>query len=99
MIAGLTFTGMLLLGLISGSFLSILIGLLGSRRRIGFGWAFLASLILTPIVGLIITLLSDPLPYGASRRMGCLGTTFGFLGLILLLFILVTVFLLFAGIV
>lgn len=35
-----------------------LIGWLGSKRNIGFAWAFIASLFLTPIIGLIITLCS-----------------------------------------
>lgn len=37
---------------------ALLIGWLGSKRRIGFVWAFLASLFLSPILGLIITLCS-----------------------------------------
>ncbi|MBQ7210451.1 MAG: hypothetical protein IJS05_06115 [Paludibacteraceae bacterium] len=35
-----------------------LIGWLGSKRNIGFGWAFAASIFLSPIIGLIITLCS-----------------------------------------
>ena len=42
----------LFFGLMSGCFLSVLVGIVGSKRRIGFGWAFLASLFLTPLVGL-----------------------------------------------
>jgi hypothetical protein len=38
---------------------SILIGLLGQNRKIGFLGAFLFSLLLSPIIGLIITLFSD----------------------------------------
>ena len=53
-----------LFGLLSGCLLSVLVGIIGSSRRIGFGLAFLVSLIFTPLVGLIITLLTDPLPYG-----------------------------------
>ena len=33
----------LFFGLMSGCFLSVLVGIVGSKRRIGFGWAFLAS--------------------------------------------------------
>lgn len=84
----------LLFGLMSGCFLSVLVGLIGSRRRIGFGWAFLASLLLTPLVGLIITLVSDPLPAGADRRLGCIGTLLGILGL---LFLVAFLFMILAG--
>jgi len=38
---------------------SVLIGLLGQNRKIGFLGAFLFSLLLSPIIGLIITLFSD----------------------------------------
>lgn len=38
--------------------LSILIGQLGKKRKIGFGWSFALSLFLSPIIGLIITLFS-----------------------------------------
>lgn len=89
--------GIIIFGLLSGSLASVLVGLLGSRRRIGFGWAFLASLLLTPIIGLIITLFSDTLPYEANSRRGCLGTTLGLLGLLFLLLIFVAAFLLLAG--
>lgn len=34
------------------------IGAIGRNRRIGFGWAFAASLFLSPLVGLIIALCS-----------------------------------------
>lgn len=84
----------LLFGLMSGCFLSVLVGLIGSKRRIGFGWAFLASLLLTPLVGLIITLVSDPLPTGADRGLGCIGTLLGILGL---LFLVVFVLMVLAG--
>ena len=49
-------------GILSGCFLAVLVGIIGSHRRIGFGWAFLISLIFTPLVGLIVALLTDPLP-------------------------------------
>ncbi|MBR5455002.1 MAG: hypothetical protein IKV60_04335 [Rikenellaceae bacterium] len=62
---------MLVAALFMGCFVDALVGLIGSRRRIGFGWAFFLSLIFTPIVGLIFTLISDPLPTGQSR-WGCL---------------------------
>ena len=63
----------LLFGLLSGCLLAVLVGIIGSRRRIGFGLAFLLSLIFTPLVGLIITLLTDPLS-GGDQRWGCIGT-------------------------
>jgi uncharacterized membrane protein (DUF106 family) len=37
---------------------SLIVGAVGSNRRIGFWGAFLLSLILSPIIGLIITLIS-----------------------------------------
>ena len=70
----------LLFGLLSGCLLAVLVGIIGSRRRIGFGLAFLLSLIFTPLVGLIITLLTDPLP-GGDQRWGCIGTLLAILGL------------------
>ena len=51
-----------LFGLLSDCLLSVLVGIIGSSRRIGFGLAFLVSLIFTPLVGLIVALLTDPLP-------------------------------------
>ncbi|WP_295939172.1 hypothetical protein [uncultured Alistipes sp.] len=82
----------LMFGLMSGCLLSVLVGIIGSRRRIGFGWAFLLSLIFTPLVGLIIALLTDPLP-GDSTRWGCIGTFLAVLGIfcfIAFLFLLLT---------
>ena len=49
-----------LFGLLSDCLLSVLVGIIGSSRRIGFGLAFLVSLIFTPLVGLIVALLTDP---------------------------------------
>lgn len=68
-------------GILSGCLLSVLVGIVGSRRRIGFGWAFLISLIFTPLVGLIIALLTEPLP-GGDQRWGCIGMTLAVLGVI-----------------
>ena len=61
----------------------MLVGIIGSRRRIGFGWAFLLSVIFTPLVGLVIALLTDPLPGGDQRR-GCIGTFVAVLGMLFL---------------
>lgn len=71
----------ILFGALSGCLLSVLVGVIGSRRRIGFGWAFLISLIFTPLVGLIVALLTDPLP-GEDRRWGCIGALLALLGLV-----------------
>lgn len=70
-------------GLLSGCLLSVLVGIIGSSRRIGFGLAFLLSLIFTPLVGLIITLLTDRLPC-EGQRWGCIGTFVAILGLLFL---------------
>ncbi len=78
----------LLFGLLGGCFLSVLVGIVGSRRRIGFGWAFLLSLLFTPLVGLLIALVSDPLPGGATR-WGCLGFVVALLGIVCLAIFLV----------
>ena len=64
-------------GILSGCFLAVLVGII----RIGFGWAFLISLIFTPLVGLIVALLTDPLP-GGGQRWGCVGTVVAILGLL-----------------
>lgn len=77
----------LLLGILTGSLLSVLVGIVGSRRRIGFGWPFLISLIFTPLVGLIVALISDPLPDG-QKRWGCIGTLVAIVGFIFLLLFL-----------
>lgn len=75
-------------GLLSGHLLlDVLVGLLGSRRNIGFGWAFLISVIFTPLIGLIAALISNPLPAGAEPKYGCLGYSFGCLGTIFIVLI------------
>ena len=61
-------------------FLGIAFGLLLQKAGLGAGWAFLISLIFTPLVGLIVALLTDPLP-GGDRRWGCIGTLLAILGL------------------
>ncbi len=38
---------------------SILIGVLGNNKKIGFGWALFWALLLSPFIGLIIVLASD----------------------------------------
>jgi len=43
----------------------ILVGLCGSQRRMGFTGTFLLSLVVTPVVALIVLLITGP-----SRRAG-----------------------------
>jgi hypothetical protein len=38
---------------------ALLVGALGKNKNIGFGGAFFLSILLSPLIGLIITLLSD----------------------------------------
>jgi len=40
--------------------LALLVGVVGKNRKIGFGGAFFLSLLLSPIIGLVIALLSKP---------------------------------------
>ncbi len=82
---------LLVFGALSGCFFAMLVGIIGSNRRIGFGWSFLLSLIFTPLIGLIITLFSEPLPYSADRRWGCLAVIFGLLGFLLFIPILLAI--------
>ena len=73
-------------GLLTGSFLAALVGLLGARRKIGFGWTFFLSVLFTPIVGLIVCLLSDKLPNG-ERKWGCLGSILAIITIVLFVFL------------
>lgn len=77
-------TMLIIFGILSGSLLSILVGILGSRRKIGFGWTLLISLIFTPLLGLVAVLLSDELPEG-ERRWGCIAPFLVFLVIVLLI--------------
>lgn len=61
----------IVLGILAGCLLDVLVGLVGSKRKIGFGWTFFWSLVFTPLVGLVIALISDPLPQG-EQKWGCL---------------------------
>jgi hypothetical protein len=40
--------------------LTLIVGAIGSKRNIGFSFSFLWSVLLSPIIGLVITLLSKP---------------------------------------
>ncbi len=82
---------LIIFGIISDSLLSILVGIIGSNRRIGFGWSFLISLLFTPIVGLIVALVSDPLPTG-EKRWGCVAPVLAFLTILLFLAVLSMLF-------
>ena len=81
---------LLLFGLLSDTFVAALVGLVGARRRIGFGWTFFLSVLLTPIIGLIICLLSDPLPQG-ERKWGCLGSILAIITIAILVFLFMAV--------
>ena len=77
---------LLIFGLLTGSFLAALVGLLGARRKIGFGWTFFLSVLFTPLVGLIVCLLSDKLPNG-ERKWGCLGSILAIITIVLFVFL------------
>ena len=81
-------SSIIIFGLLSGHLLfDVLVGLLGSRREIGFGWAFILSVVFTPLIGLLAVLLSSNLPAGAEPKYGCLGYSFGCLGTIFMVLI------------
>ena len=85
-------SSIIIFGLLSGHLLfDVLVGLLGSRREIGFGWAFILSVVFTPLIGLLAVLLSSNLPAGAEPKYGCLGKSFGCLGSILMILIVAAV--------
>ena len=80
----------LIFGLLGGCLLAVIVGLFGSRRRIGFGWAFLLSVCFSPLIGLIVTLCTPKLP-NKDRKWGCIGGLIGFIviaALVVLLLVL-----------
>ena len=83
--------GIVFFGVASGILLDVLVGLLGSRRNIGFGWAFILSVIFTPLIGIIAVLLSDRLPVGSEPKYGILGFSFGCLGTIFMILIAIAI--------
>lgn len=83
---------LLIFGLLGDCLLSVLVGLVGARRRIGFGWSFLLSALFTPIVGIIAVLLSSPLPQGGERRWGCLGSILAIIAFLVVALILLLAF-------
>lgn len=82
---------LIIYGILSSSLVSVLVGLLGARRRIGFGWAYLLSILTTPLIGLIITLLFDKLPEG-ERKWGCLGMILAIIVIALIIMLAMGVF-------
>lgn len=82
---------LIIFGIFGGVLLNALVGLVGARRRLGFGWTFLLSLLLTPLGGLICALLSEKLPEG-QRRWGCLGVVLAIVAIVVLLGILMTAY-------
>ncbi|MCR4680122.1 MAG: hypothetical protein K5636_00725 [Bacteroidales bacterium] len=66
------YLALIIFGLLTNTLLAVLVGFLGARRRIGFGWTFLISLLATPLIGLIVALLSERLP-GEEKKWGCVG--------------------------
>lgn len=55
---------LLIFGALTFSLIAVLVGLLGARRKIGFGWSYLISIVTTPFVGLVVTLLLTNSPMG-----------------------------------
>ena len=78
----------IIIAALAGVLLPALVGLIGSRRRVGFGWAFVISIITTPLIGLIVTLCTPRLE-GKQRKWGCLSA---FIGLVVIALILVLAF-------
>ncbi|NLD21170.1 MAG: hypothetical protein GX664_01580 [Bacteroidales bacterium] len=81
---------LVIFGLLTSCLIDVLIGLIGSKRKLGFGWAFFLSVLLTPIVGLICVLISDPLPEGSDKKWGCLGILLAILAFILISAVVLT---------
>ena len=81
---------LLIFGLLSDTFLAALVGLVGARRRIGFGWTFFLSVLFTPLIGLVFALLSDNLPDG-ERNWGCLGSILAIITIALLVFLVMMI--------
>lgn len=57
----------IVLGILTWCLISVLIGLVGSRRRSDSPGRSFLSLILTPVVGLIAALTSPRLPHGGEK--------------------------------
>lgn len=50
--------------------LSILLGLMGYNRKFGFWGYFFGSMLLTPLVGILLVLASDPRKAPADTKPG-----------------------------
>ncbi|MFI3319186.1 MAG: hypothetical protein SNH01_00240 [Rikenellaceae bacterium] len=85
---------LLLFGLLSGCLVAVIVGMFGRTRTIGFGWTFLLSIIFTPLVGLVVALLSDPLPNSTDKRWGCMGTLLAMIGILLMIPFIAVLFML-----
>ncbi|MBO7382016.1 MAG: hypothetical protein J6Y87_01195 [Muribaculaceae bacterium] len=84
--------GLVIFGLLTGTLLSILVGMFGARRKVGFTLTFLISLVLTPIAGIIVVLLSEKRKGGADY--GCFArilSAFGLLSVVLILLIAIII--------
>lgn len=46
--------------MIINAFASLIIGLVGINRKMGFWGYFFSSLLLTPLIGILLLLVSDP---------------------------------------
>jgi hypothetical protein len=56
----LFYSGYILFAFLVNLLLSLLVAkLVGQKRNIGFGWTFFFCLFLSPLLGLLIALLSD----------------------------------------
>ena len=84
-------SSIIIFALASGLLLDVLVGFLGSRRNICFGWAFILSAIFTPLIGFILVLLSERLPEGSEPKYGCLGYSFGILGAIIMVLVILSI--------
>ena len=67
---------LLIYGLCTNTLLSVIVGLFGAKREIGFGWTFLISVVLSPIIGIVAVLVSEKLS-GNQKKWGCLGILLG----------------------
>lgn len=77
-------------GIFGSCLLSVLVGLIGSHRKIGFGWTFFLSVLLSPLLGLVFALISKKLPKG-ERRWGILGAILAVLTVIFIILFVVYV--------
>ena len=84
----------LFFGLMSGCFLRCWSASSAASAASVSGWAFWPACSSRRLSDWLLALISDPLPVGTDRGLGCIGTLFGVLGL---LFLVAFLFLLLAG--